>query len=72
MITIILEMKKKKIWVKNMILVIYFFYDISLLNRKNKMKIKKQTKTLPEETIAKGVKLRRQNQMINIYLTCHR
>ena len=71
MITIILEMKKKKIWVKNMILVIYFFYDINLLNRKNKMKIKKK-KSLPEETIAKGVKLRRQNQMINIYLTCHR
>ena len=72
MITIILEMKKKKIWVKNMILVIYFFYDINLLNRKNKVKIKKKTKSLPEETIAKGVKLRRQNQMINIYLTCHR
>ena len=36
------------------------------------MKIKKKTKSLPEETIAKGVKLRRQNQMINIYLTCHR
>ena len=47
-------------------------YDINLLNRKNKMKIKKKTKSLPEETIAKGVKLRRKNQMINIYLTCHR
>ena len=48
------------------------FLRYKFIESKKQSENKKKTKSLPEETIAKGVKLRRQNQMINIYLTCHR
>ena len=52
-------MKKKKCWVKNMILVIYLLKTIDLSNRRKKLK-----KSQPEERIAEKVKLRRQKIMI--------
>ena len=55
MITIILQMKTRKRWIKNLILVIYVLKVINMMigTKKNKEK----SKSHPEETIAKRVKL---------------
>ena len=52
-----------------MILLICFLKVINIMNGTNKMK--KKRKSLPEETIAERVKLRRQKKVMKICLTCH-